>query len=70
MREKWDRQTGDCTYGARTIRIALGNKKVSRHPENACSSLRKQAVPSSRVIRKKNHMCIPLQKIFDMQPDV
>ena len=24
MRDKWDRQTGDCTYGARTIRIALG----------------------------------------------
>lgn len=24
MREKWDRQTGDSTYGARTIRIVLG----------------------------------------------
>jgi primase-polymerase (primpol)-like protein len=24
MREKWDRQTGHSTYGARTIRIALG----------------------------------------------
>jgi primase-polymerase (primpol)-like protein len=24
MRDKWDRQTGDCTYGARTIRIVLG----------------------------------------------
>lgn len=29
MRDKWDRQTGDSTYGARTMRAAVGKKATS-----------------------------------------